>query len=163
MHRSHLCIVGTCFTSFCRSQIQGDLVIFQASPGLSCLSSLRLERRTRDATRLLSLEVCKRERHKIENWKNDQVNGRLAQMTIQFFLQVQSMQCRVSVFHIISVRWSGAFTMRGISWCEMEAELLASIPSALVFFKVAHSRCQGRLPVKKGPSPNRRNQRIDAC
>ena len=31
-----------------------------------------------------------------------------------------NVQCRVSVFHIISVRWSVAFTMGGTSWCEME-------------------------------------------
>ena len=40
---------------------------------------------------------------------------------IQFPLPVWSMQCGVSVFHIISVRWSVTFTMGGTSWCEMEA------------------------------------------
>ena len=39
--------------------------------------------------------------------------------------------------------------------------------SALTFPKVvldvAHSRCYRRLRFKKGPSPNRRNQRIDVC
>ena len=38
--------------------------------------------------------------------------------SIQLFQQVLSMQCRVSVFHIISVRWSVAFTMEGTLWCE---------------------------------------------
>ena len=42
-------------------------------------------------------------------------------LLIQFLLQVWSMQCRVSVFLIISVQWSVAFTMGGTSWCEMEA------------------------------------------
>ena len=55
---------------------------------------------------------------------------------IQFPLQVWSMQYRVLVFHIISVRWCVVFTMGGTSWCEMEAQLLTSTPSALSFPKV---------------------------
>ena len=57
-------------------------------------------------------------RRKVENaWTRKNGNAHL----IQFLLQVWSMQCRASVFHVISVQWSVAFTMGGTSWCEMEA------------------------------------------
>ena len=66
-------------------QIHSTRVKFQQSPGSS---SLRLRRRTTknpDARRLLSLEIRKRQR--LEVWKTDQVNRRLAQMTDWKYLQ----------------------------------------------------------------------------
>ena len=96
---------------------------------------------------------------------------------IQFPLQIWSMQCPVSVFHIISVWWCVVFTMKGTSWREMEAQLLATTLNALAFptrlsfitlsvldcYDDVHSKCEGCLPPKKEPSRNRRNQRIDVC
>ena len=67
-------------------------------------------------------------RRKVENaWA--QKNGNLLILALDWakafdsiqLLQVWSMQCRVSVFQIISVQWSVEFTMGGTSWCEMEA------------------------------------------
>ena len=88
-------------------QILRDRIKFQQSPGLSSLRRRRRTTEAPDTRRLLSLEIRKRQRLKIQIWKTEQVNFFIFFFT--FFCRDRS-QVRELFYWSASRHWDCFYT-----------------------------------------------------